>query len=89
MHSIGTGLYDPYQAEVACGVDGSTNPWGDCVEAGNVPIKLHNLNVADRLSFWYPSYYWLNGGAAQCGDMRDGFYNQFQGCNTHWPPIGG
>ena len=71
-HSIGAGFFDPYKAEVACGVDGTHTPTPDCVEAGNVAIDIAGFSVADRLSFWYPSYYFLDGGALKDDDIRKG-----------------
>ncbi|MCU1448666.1 MAG: hypothetical protein JWP02_836, partial [Acidimicrobiales bacterium] len=39
---------------------------------GNVPYKIDGLKVPDRLSIYYTSGYWLDGGAEQCADMRAG-----------------
>ena len=39
---------------------------------GNVPYKIAGMSVADRLSIYYDSAYWLDGGAAQCAAMRAG-----------------
>ncbi len=71
-HSIGAGFFDSYKAEIACGVDGTQKPGPDCVEAGNVPIDIAGFPVADRLSFWYPSYYFLDGGTLRDDNMRAG-----------------
>jgi hypothetical protein len=66
-YSIGTGFFDADAAESA----------GD-IEAGNVPITIEGLSIRNRLSFWYPTRYFLDGGAVQCEDLRSG------GC----PPLG-
>jgi dienelactone hydrolase len=60
-HSIGTGQFDPYKAQLARNV-----------EAGNVPIMIGGQHVRTRLSFWYPSRYFLDAGALQCEDLRSG-----------------
>jgi dienelactone hydrolase len=39
---------------------------------GNVPYKIDGLKVPDRLSIYYTSGYFLDGGAEQCADMRAG-----------------
>jgi dienelactone hydrolase len=71
-HSIGGGLYDPAAAAADPG-----NP-----AAGNAPIEIKGLSVADRLSFYYDSEYSLtppDGGARlACLDMR-------AGCPTKMP----
>jgi hypothetical protein len=42
-------------------------------EAGNVPVTIAGLPVADRLSFYRTSGYWLGRGRAlQCEDLRSG-----------------
>ena len=40
--------------------------------AGNIPYEIAGMSVPDRLSFYYTSGYWLDGGAEQCADMRAG-----------------
>jgi hypothetical protein len=61
--SIGMGTFDPAIAETAGNV-----------EAGNVPITIKGLPVADVLSFYHPSAYFLGEGKPfQCADMRSGF----------------
>jgi dienelactone hydrolase len=60
-YSIGTGVYDPQRALA-----------GGSVEAGNVPITIEGMSIRNRLSFWYPSRYFLDGGALQCENIRDG-----------------
>ena len=60
-HSIGTGFFDAQKAKDA----GS-------VGAGNVPITIGGQPVRNRLSFLYPSRYFLDGGAVQCQDIRGG-----------------
>jgi dienelactone hydrolase len=60
-YSIGTGHFDALKATRA----------GD-VEAGNVPITVGGLEVHNRLSWWYPSRYFLDGGKQSCDDMRGG-----------------
>ena len=42
------------------------------VEAGNVPITIGGQPVRHRLSFWYPTRYFLEGGALACDDVREG-----------------
>ena len=59
--SIGTGTYDAAKAKTAGNV-----------LAGNVPIKLAGMSVANRLSFYYLSHYQLDGGVLTCADMRTG-----------------
>jgi hypothetical protein len=60
-YSIGTGSFDAAQAAA-----------GGSVEAGNVPVTLEGRSIRNRLSFWYPSRYFLDGGARQCADLRAG-----------------
>jgi len=60
VYSIGTGFFEPLQAKNA----GS-------VEAGNVPIKIAGISIRNRLSFWYPTRYFLNGGTLECEDVRN------------------
>ncbi len=60
--SIGMGTFDPALAEKT----------GD-VEAGNVPVTIKGLAVADALSFYHPSGYFLGDGKPfQCTDIRSG-----------------
>jgi predicted dienelactone hydrolase len=60
LHSIGAGTYDPALAAAS-----PTDPF-----AGNVPYQISGKCVANLLSFYYHSAYWLEGGALQTGDMR-------------------
>jgi len=60
-YSIGTGHFDALKARLA----------GE-VEAGNVPITVGGLEVHNRLSWWYPSRYSIDGGKHACEDMRAG-----------------
>jgi dienelactone hydrolase len=59
-HSIGTGTFD-----LAAALAQPTDP-----TAGNVPYRIAGKCVANLLSFYYHSAYWLNGGALTSGDMR-------------------
>lgn len=59
--AIGMGTFDAEKARAA-----------NDVLAGNQPITLEGLRVADRLSFYYPSRYHLDGGRHRCDDMRTG-----------------
>lgn len=54
VHSIGAGTYGP-------DVNGTYR---------NVPYKITGTAVSTRLSYIYPSLYWLKGGAANCSDMK-------------------
>jgi hypothetical protein len=54
------GLFDPDAAE------------GNGDEAGNVPIEIAGIPVANLLSFHYPSRYSLDGSTLQCDDLRAG-----------------
>ena len=44
----------------------------DPATQSNVPAYLARQPVVDRLSFHFRSGYWLDGGAAQCDDIRRG-----------------
>jgi hypothetical protein len=76
-HSIGTGFYDPARATA-----------GGSVEAGNVPVAIEGLPICNRLSFWYPTRYFLDGGLLQNQDVRsscydadlDGIANELDNC---------
>ena len=59
-HSIGSGFFSADQAQDA-----------ESIEAGNVPFTIGEIPIGNLLSFEYPSRYFLNGGALQCGDLRD------------------
>jgi dienelactone hydrolase len=58
--SIGSGTYDAAAA--------AADP-GDPA-AGNVPYKIGGLCVADLLSFYYHSDYWLDGGRLTAVDLQ-------------------
>jgi hypothetical protein len=66
VNSIGTGRYNAAKAAAA----------GD-VTAGNEPVMINGIETAERKSFYYLSRYWLNGGAAECTDMRRGRCDSF------------
>jgi hypothetical protein len=59
-HSIGAGRYDAKRA-----LAHPSNP-----AAGNVPYRIHGKCVADLLSFYYASAYWLNDGRIHSSDLR-------------------
>lgn len=61
VHSISSGWFDPLLAAL-----------GQSVERGNVPIKILGKSIRRRLSFWYDSKYFLDGGALECDDLRAG-----------------
>ena len=58
--AIGMGRYDPA---------GQLQRGGDPAE-GNRPVLIEGLPVGDRLSFYWPSRYAIDGH--RCADMRDG-----------------
>lgn len=58
--SIGAGTFD-----AAAAAADPTNP-----KAGNVPYRIRGLCVADTLSFYYRSSFWLDGGRLRSADMR-------------------
>jgi dienelactone hydrolase len=60
-HSIGGGTYDWFKALMH-----PTDP-----AAGNVPYKIKGVCVADTLSFYYASAYWLDDGERQSANMRN------------------
>jgi hypothetical protein len=60
LHSIGAGTYDAMLA--------AANPSDPF--AGNVPYSIEGKCVANLLSFYYQSAYWLEGGTRQADDMR-------------------
>ena len=57
-------------------------------EAGNVPITIEGLPVCNRISFYYPTRYFLDGGSLHHEDLRaacpdadlDGFANELDNC---------
>ena len=51
VHSIGTGFFDAQKAQGAASL-----------EAGNVPITIGGLPIRNRLSFYFPTRYAMNGG---------------------------
>jgi hypothetical protein len=59
-YSSGTGFFEPSYAKN-----------GESVEKGNVPIKIADISIHNRLSFWFPTRYYLNGGALECEDVRN------------------
>ena len=61
VHSIGTGFFEPSYAKN-----------GESVEKGNVPIKIADISIHNRLSWWFPTRYYLAGGALECADVRNG-----------------
>jgi hypothetical protein len=61
VHSIGAGTYDFIKALLH-----PTDP-----AAGNVPYKISGLCVANTMSFYYASAYWLNHGERQSTNMRN------------------
>ncbi|TMA26746.1 MAG: hypothetical protein E6J87_21835, partial [Deltaproteobacteria bacterium] len=75
-HSIGTGFFDAAQAAA-----------GGSAEAGNVPIKIEGFPICNRISFYYPTRYFLESGAlerdvrASCPDADlDGIANDLDNC---------
>ena len=77
VHSIGTGFFDPAQAAA-----------GGSAEAGNVPITIEGFPVCNRISFYYPTRYSLEGGSLYREDLRaacpdadlDGLANDLDNC---------
>jgi pimeloyl-ACP methyl ester carboxylesterase len=68
-YSIGTGRFDPNKTSSV------ETPFADLPgnpEGGNLPLKIKGHRIRNHLSWWWPSRYWLNGGALQCGDLRAG-----------------
>ncbi|MGH7818720.1 MAG: alpha/beta hydrolase family protein [Candidatus Binatia bacterium] len=61
VHSIGTGFFDPVKVVQ-----------GQSVERGNVPLTIEGMTIRSRLSWSRPSAYFLDGGALQCANLRDG-----------------
>ena len=60
-YAIGTGHFDAFKAWAAGNV-----------EAGNVPITIGGVSIRNRLSWQFPSRYFLQGGQHSCADMRAG-----------------
>ncbi len=77
VHSIGTGFFDPAQAAA-----------GDSDEAGNVPFAIEGFPICNRISFYYPTRYSLEGGSLYREDLRaacpdadlDGITNDVDSC---------
>lgn len=75
VYSIGTGFFDEERAAQ-----------GGSIEAGNVPITIEGLSIRNRLSFWYPTRYFLDGGDLQCEDLRSGWPPPSKGGQGLCPP---
>ena len=60
-YASGTGHFDAAKARAA-----------QNIEAGNVPITIGGISIRNRLSWWYPSRYFLDKGKQACEDMRAG-----------------
>jgi dienelactone hydrolase len=60
-HSIGGGLWSLGEALLRLNDPG----------AGNLPYKIDGMCVADSLSFYYASAYWLHQGENQSANMRN------------------
>jgi dienelactone hydrolase len=61
VHSIGAGTYDWLKALLH-----PTDP-----AAGNVPYRIKGLCVANTMSFYYASAYWLSHGERQSTNLRN------------------
>lgn len=61
VHSIGGGTYD-----LAAALADPTDP-----TAGNVPYTIAGMCVANTMSFYYASAYWLDHGEDQSANMRN------------------
>jgi len=77
VHSIGVGFFDPAQAAA-----------GGSDEAGNVPLAIEDFPICNRISFYYPTRYSLDGGSLYREDLRaacpdadlDGLTNDLDNC---------
>jgi hypothetical protein len=70
-HSIGAGLFDPAKAQAA-GVEQGPLLVPTSIESGNAPLTIKGQLIHNRLSWWYPTRYVLDGGALHCDDVRAG-----------------